>query len=349
MREDLADAIPRFGALIFDVDGVLLDVSESYYTLGADTVQYYFKDWLGWPGSAAMALDKDFAAFNKIPGFNDVVDMVKALILFYLWKAEREGTNDIDRLVQAPPSLEQFRAELVRRGGGPRSAVSFVGESWAAALSPDIFDFHVALQYFVEQYAGSDSLNALTGREPRFNVTDPYFKRERILVDPELFPPRLPFGIITGRRRWEVELGREHLALSESLLPWDHVVCSDSPRRKPDPEALRLVMARLNAENVLYFGDTVDDFVMVQRYDASRGPGDPVCFFAGVTKSRDSMRELFSRYRVPMIAPRANAVLRFLHGVSQGGTPPCDERRLTPRCRPAVQTGGRVPLRPPHS
>lgn len=313
VRKDLAAAIPRFDALIFDVDGVLLDVSDSYYALAADTVNYYFKECLGWPGSATMARGKDFAEFNKVPGFNDVVDMVKALILLYLWKAERQGTYDIDRLVRTPPSLEQLRVELMRRGGGPGSLASFFGESWVTALPLSVFDLELAVQYFVEQYVGSARLHQLTGREPRLRVDDPYFKREQILVDPGLFPPRLPFGIITGRRRWEVELVREHLTLPESLLPWDHVVCADSPYRKPDPAALRQVAARLHAEKVLYFGDTVDDFAMVQRYDGSRAPGDPVCFFVGITKSRDSMRDLFAQYEVPLIAPRANAVLSFLH------------------------------------
>lgn len=312
VRQDLMEATRRFDALVFDVDGVLLDVSASYYTLAADTVNYYFKKHLGWPGTAELAGARDFFEFNKVPGFNDVVDMVRALILLYLWKAERHGTTDIDRLTQAPPSLDQFRAELTQRGGRPSSAVAFVGKQWAAVLQRKVFDFETAEHFFCESYAGSDRVQEVYGLGPRFAVTEPYFRRERILVDRTLFPPPVPFGIITGRRRGEVVLFREHFALSESALPWERVICSDSEYRKPDPEALRLLVSHLGASNVLYFGDTVDDFEMARRYDASRRPGEPVCFFVGVTKERESMSGLFAERRVPFVTPRADAVLRLL-------------------------------------
>lgn len=280
--------------------------------MGPDTVHYYFREWLGWQGEASLVDAREFTAFKSVPGFNNDVHIIKTLILFYLWKAKRHQTTQLDLLAKLTPSISEFRAKLKQMGGGLAAASAFVKESGTPAISPELLQFDVAEHYFHENYVGSQRLQELTGRKPRFHVKEPYFMRERIIVDPSLFPPALPFGIITGRNTYEVRLVREHLGLSEAILPWEHVVCADSEYTKPHPKALRGLASRLGAETVLYFGDTMDDLQMVQRYQKERHNNDPVCWFGGITKGLASIEKLFATNKVPLIASQVNAILRLL-------------------------------------
>ncbi len=71
--------------LVFDMDGVLIDVSESYRKTIAKTVQIYLETCLGFKkGSAPLITEEHIASFKMAGGFNNDWDLTSGLLLFLI-------------------------------------------------------------------------------------------------------------------------------------------------------------------------------------------------------------------------------------------------------------------------
>ena len=74
-----------FDALIFDMDGVLIDVFESYRVATRQTAQIYFETCLGLaPFAGDLVSREDVAAFKFAGGFNNDWDLTTALVKYFL-------------------------------------------------------------------------------------------------------------------------------------------------------------------------------------------------------------------------------------------------------------------------
>jgi len=102
------EALPRFAAVdtfIFDVDGVIMDVTRSMRTVGCDAVRLYLTQLLSWPDSGEFIRPDDIAAYKLADGFNDDWAIAGVNVLTCLAKAELTGTRDAAALRQAPPTI----------------------------------------------------------------------------------------------------------------------------------------------------------------------------------------------------------------------------------------------------
>src|SRR4030042_5694897 len=71
--------------LIFDMDGVLVDVSRSYRQAIQRTVQIYFETCLGLEkGRRHLITKEDISLFKSTGGFNNDWELTSALILYLL-------------------------------------------------------------------------------------------------------------------------------------------------------------------------------------------------------------------------------------------------------------------------
>ena len=70
--------------LIFDMDGVLIDVSKSYREAVRRTVDVYLRDCLGFETKREMISQKTIALFKSSGGFNNDWDLTSGLLLCLL-------------------------------------------------------------------------------------------------------------------------------------------------------------------------------------------------------------------------------------------------------------------------
>jgi hypothetical protein len=77
--------VENIDALIFDMDGVLMDVSESYRAATRQTTQIYFEICVGLaPFAGDLVARDDIAAFKFAGGFNNDWDLTTALVKYFL-------------------------------------------------------------------------------------------------------------------------------------------------------------------------------------------------------------------------------------------------------------------------
>lgn len=201
--------------LIFDVDGVLVDVRETYWRSGLQTMQ---------------------ALTGKKPTWAE----------FREWK-RKPGNNDDWMMVSR----------------------------WATALGVPT-TYEQARQAFSPFYWGTDG-------QPG-NV-----RNEKVLVTPKLierWASRRELNLFTGRTRQEFSYTFDKWPAARSFRT---VITMDDARKKPDPEGLRIILARRDPKTSLYLGDNVDDAL------AAKAAGVP--FMAILSRKEFDYRQRSKRFR----------------------------------------------------
>lgn len=240
----------RPDAVIFDVDGVLVDVRGSFLDAVKRAVQHAVVEESGARDDAPLVDDDVIATFKRAGGFNNDWDLAHALALWYLERA------------RGAPSTATIR----ERAGDPAAAARVSLRARAARMSRPAYEDVKSLM--LELYWGSSEARRSFGVRPRLDVRDPLIARERVLLRSETLDALgalgvARFGVLTGRLRVEWEAIRERVP-----LPAGTPALTDEDGRKPDPLLLRRLVERVGARRPCYVGDVMDDWRLVAAYNA---------------------------------------------------------------------------------
>jgi len=255
-----ATAAERFDVdtVVLDVDGVLVDVRESFREAVRETVVRVQRSMGAadpWRPSHA-----DINALKRAGGFNDDIDISIALAAI---GAGGRGA-----------SLHALAADVERAGGG-LAALRLVAPELPRVAG------RAVLETFDGLYWGTGG--------------DGLIHRERMLVPPD-YPRRLRdcgarcVACISGRtpRELTAALG----ALGWLLSDLDAVVTGDMVR-KPDPACLEPVVAACAPRAMVYVGDVRDDWELVRRHRSERGNAPPArCILVGDDDDMQGYRAL---------------------------------------------------------
>jgi HAD superfamily hydrolase (TIGR01548 family) len=229
-------------AVVLDVDGVLVDVADSYRRAVVESIERVYGD----------TIDRaDVQQFKDAGGFNNDWELTYAAALFVL--ARREGLG---------LSLSEFTDAVAGTGGGPSAARTVAGEQLTPAAHERVFarwDRQRLRDVFQQLYLGSDRYRSIEGGDPDLD-TPGFINDEPVIVSPETVAAltgRFAVGVLTGRPAPEADIALERAGLD---LPDDHrFTMDDWDGGKPDPDALVALAERFGADRVVYAGDTLDD------------------------------------------------------------------------------------------
>jgi len=227
-------------AVVLDIDGVLLDVADSYRRAVVESVERLY----------GRTIDReDVQLFKDAGGFNNDWDVTYAAALYVL----------VDEY--EPIDLATF-ADRIESGGGLSGAESVAADHLTAsdlAAVRDEWDRAGLRDAFQALYLGADLYRELEGGEPPFE-TDGYIHDEPIIVESETLDAleaNAAVGVLTGRPAAEADIALERVGLD---LPQEHrFTMDDWEEGKPHPNALTTLAERFNADSVAFAGDTLDD------------------------------------------------------------------------------------------
>ena len=227
--------------VVLDVDGVLVDVADSYRRAVVETVGRRHGDE---PPREAIQPLKDAGGFN-----NDWL-VTDALTLYTL--AQRAGYD-------ADPAT--FGAAVADAGGG----LDGVHATLSAALGdnyPDLrdrWDPDAVRATFQAIYLGGDLYREIEGGEPPVE-TDGLIHDEPVLVSQatvRALTDSYPVCVLTGRPAAEADIALDRVGLD--VPDRRQFTMDDWDAGKPDPDALVTLADRTNADRVAFAGDTLDD------------------------------------------------------------------------------------------
>ena len=227
--------------VVLDVDGVLVDVANSYRRAVIETVAELYDTE---PPTDGIQLLKDAGGFN-----NDWL-VTDALALYVL--AGREGYD-------ATPT--EYADGIAERGGGREAALATLRdalggnvETVESAWNPDEIR-----EMFQALYLGGDRYREIEGGEPPVETAG-YIHDEPVLVDSETIDTlteQYAVGILTGRPEDEAKIALDNVGLDvpETL----RFTMDDWAEGKPHPDALTTLAERTDADRIAFAGDTLDD------------------------------------------------------------------------------------------
>lgn len=220
--------------IIFDMDGVLVDVSKSYRQAIKQTVELVLQIKFGIKINVET---KDIETLRRIPGFNNDWDLSFELARFLSAGIRRDRFFKEAKIVDV----------TIRRTNVYRQI-------------KDIF------QWF---YLGDKLFRNIYRRSTPFAPQKGLIEAERALLDLNtlsLLSQRFTLGVVTSRPRFEALFALGNLNITPKFIKEEFVVAQeDSVKEKPEPDPLLEAQRRINAKNPIYIGDTINDVVAAQR------------------------------------------------------------------------------------
>ncbi|MFB6106986.1 MAG: TIGR01548 family HAD-type hydrolase [Halobacteriaceae archaeon] len=229
-------------AVVLDVDGVLVDVADSYRRAIVESVDRVYGRSV--PRAAVQA-------FKDAGGFNNDWDLTDALALYVLASEAGYGAD-----------LDGYTDAIAARGGGLDAAEATV----AAALGDDAladvrarWDRDRLRDVFQALYLGADLYRDIEGGDPPVETAG-FVHDEPVIVTPATREAlaSYPVGVLTGRPAAEAAIALERAGFGD--LPAERrFTMDDWAEGKPHPRALTLLADRLGGDRVAFVGDTLDD------------------------------------------------------------------------------------------
>jgi HAD superfamily hydrolase (TIGR01548 family) len=238
--------------LIFDMDGVLIDVSRSYRESIQRTVQIYLETCLGFEkGKGRPVAREDISLFKSAGGFNNDWDLTSGLLLYLLsisnfpsspkrkkFSSIGETISDlrtrsfnlsrnITQLIQKK-NLPPFIRRVKLAGGGLKGVREALKGSWEGWVygDGDLDQTNVVKRIFQEVYLGTKFTSCY--HLPRlFYKGKGFYLQERLIIPRNILSSlekRFRLGIASGRPRFEAELALKRFGL---LSYFDSVVTLD--------------------------------------------------------------------------------------------------------------------------
>jgi HAD superfamily phosphatase len=265
----------RVQAVIFDVDGVLLDARASYHAVAEEAARRAVAEVLGEPCTAPFDRDGEIAAFKAAGRFNDDWEMARGIAL--LLHLRQRG---------AAPGLQRFLAAAHGRGvEGLAEALPSIAPLYRQDRVSRLCGALYGGRSHCLELFGFEADEALPDAPPRGLC-----EREVLLADPavlEKVSQRFPVALYTGRNPGEAALA---LLRCELRVPQHLCWVADGRPRKPDPEGLLWLCSELlrAGGEALFVGDTADDRAAAE---AARARGAPLVY-AHVARPGETTRAL---------------------------------------------------------
>ncbi|MDX1708785.1 MAG: HAD hydrolase-like protein [Desulfobacterales bacterium] len=276
--------------IVFDMDGVLIDVSGSYRETVRQTAGLFFKIA---PSSENLPEPlfplKDLAAVKQSGGLNNDWDLSCRVISLLFNVIEKpslyEGRDPWDRYRETISrshvgTLAKFLksdpmplSALLHKAGKTRN--TFIDGLYAG----DVGSGNIIKQIFQEVYLGKDLFEATYGLTPQFYFDEGYNHREQLLIDKHILAELAENHIVaiaTGRPRAEARYPLNHfgiqhyfehvMALEDCLEEEARLLKTESKKvslSKPDPFMLDAIAESCKGlfSESYYIGDMPDDMI----------------------------------------------------------------------------------------
>lgn len=319
IKQELLKTLGQLDAILLDVDGVILDVAQTFRVVASEVAQWHAVNVMQLQNTGTLFTPEECELFKNAGGFNNDWDLTNAVVALVIAKHAQSGAPDTATLREQSPDWHEYTSELKRRGGGLVVAEKYILDfldshqrrDFARAWNPGL-----VTRLFQEMYAGEKDCHHLYGFNPEHIHGDGYLEKETVIMDAALLPAKTKTGVLTGRIAAETRIALQRAGLSEHIPESSWVTESDGVR-KPDGRALALLQEKMKFKYGVYIGDTIDDLRVVQNFRETNATGRARVISCLVLSgpAGASNRRAFLEAGAEIVAPDVNAVLNYLGSV----------------------------------
>jgi HAD superfamily hydrolase (TIGR01548 family) len=310
IKKDSLKNLSQVDTIIFDCDGVLVDVSKSYDLAIKQTTAFVLDKFAGI--KSIQISPEIISGFKASGGFNDEVDVTYASILS-LVVAKRLRID-----------AKKFISKVIKNAD---STGIISVEKFLDTVPVDISDMKKKLQYpglhstnplyqiFDQMFYGKDLYRKIFGKKSQFKKG--LIENDIVLVTQKLINSLEPkfakkIAIVTGRGKESTKYSLDKLFgkfnIDSSFFLEDH------PRTlaKPNPKSLIMSINRLKSRCCLYVGDSMEDLMMAKKA-TKIGKKTVFCGIYGTAQNRHSKKRFFEKNNADIIIQSIDLVPKALN------------------------------------
>ena len=297
--------VDEFDSIIFDCDGVLIDVTTSYDTTINKTISYVLKEVADITADTPLT-NEMLLKFKSTGGFNDEIDITYSGVLCYI----------------AAKKLKKNPTELILDilNNADDTGIAYI-EGFLDKIDVDISDIKSRLNYpsvekndlihatFDQLFFGPELYEKIFQKKSKFSDKG-FIENDNVIVTSALIEALKKkfndkIAIVTGRG-----LDAISSSLKEILNQFNvesSVFLEDESRdlAKPNPQSLIRAMKGLNSKNCLYVGDSMEDMILAKKA-SELGFNATFCGIYGSSKLPEMKKKLFTENNVPLILETIN-------------------------------------------
>ena len=298
-------------SLIFDCDGVLIDITRSYDQTIITTTKYVLETL----ANITDPIDIDFKiidGFKSTGGFNDEVDLTYAAILSIVAakKLKKNQTEFIFTVIKNSDST------------GIKSVENFLEDQVDISkiinqLSyPSSHKENILYQIFDQLFYGPELYLKLFKTISKFSEPGLIENDDVIFNDHLSEKLQQKFGkqisMVTGRGKESVSYSLKNLLEKFDLK--NSVFLEDESRdlAKPNPQALVNSITGMNSTSCLYVGDSMEDFLMAKKATIL-GNKTTFCGIIGTSKNPQEKLKLFEQNGAILVLDSINLLPKVLN------------------------------------
>ena len=298
-------------SLIFDCDGVLIDITKSYDETIIRTTKYVLETLT----NISDAVDIDFKiidGFKSTGGFNDEVDLTYASILSIIAakKLKKDQTEFIFTVIKNSDST------------GIKSVENFlnsqidISEIINKLSYPGTHKENILYQIFDQLFYGPKLYSKLFKTISKFS--DPgLIENDDVIFNDKLYIKLQKkfdkkISMVTGRGKESVNYSLKHLLEKFDLK--NSIFLEDESRElaKPNPQALVNSIIGMNSKFCLYVGDSMEDFLMAKKATIL-GHKTIFCGIIGTSKNPKEKLKLFEQNEAILVLDSINLLPKVLN------------------------------------
>ena len=302
----------EFDSIIFDCDGVLIDVTKSYDTTINKTISYVLKEIANITVDTPLT-NEILLRFKSTGGFNDEIDITYSGILCFI--AAKKLTKD--------PT--EFILDVLNEADD--SGIAYI-ENFLSKIDIDISNVKARLGYpstdkndlihatFDQLFFGPELYSKIFQKKSKFSDKG-LIENDDVIVNSELIESLKKkfndkIAIVTGRGFNAISSSLKELLNQFNVE--NSVFLEDESRdlAKPNPQSLIRAMKGLNSKNCLYVGDSMEDMILAQKA-SELGFQATFCGIYGSGKLPDMKKNMFIKKNVSLILESINFLPKALN------------------------------------
>ena len=302
----------EFDSIIFDCDGVLIDVTESYDITINKTISYVLKEIADITVDTPLT-NEILLKFKSTGGFNDEIDITYSGTLCYI----------------AAKKLNKDPAELILDvlNNADDSGITYI-ENFLNKIDVDIADVKSRLDYpnadkndlihatFDQLFFGPELYSKIFQKESKFSEKG-FIENDNVIVNSELIEElkkkfNKNIAIVTGRGFNAISSSLKEILIQFNVE--NSVFLEDESRdlAKPNPQSLIRAMKGLDSKNCLYVGDSMEDMILAQKA-SELGFQATFCGIYGSGKLPEMKKNMFIKKNASLILESINSLPKALN------------------------------------
>ena len=301
----------KFDSIIFDCDGVLVDITNSYDQTIVKTTKYVLETLAKINDSIKIDF-KIIDGFKSTGGFNDEVDLTYAAILSIVAakKLKKDQTEFINLVINNSDST------------GIKSVETFIknqvdiSEIIEQLSYPGSHKDNILYQIFDQLFYGPELYSKLFKNTSKFSESG-LIENDIVIFNNDLADKlenkfHKQISMVTGRGKESVKYSLKQLLDKFDLQ--NSMFLEDEPRElaKPNPQSLVNSITGMNSKSCLYVGDSMEDFIMAKKATIL-GNNTTFCGIIGTSKNPDEKLQLFGENEAILVLDSINLLPKVLN------------------------------------